>query len=159
MWDGGSRPSAARTLPSGERSHLATKGMLSNFSLSKHFRFSRKLMQPKSSKTLRVIKNKPTPFHWQLFLKSADFFFCSICNPAVPIPQAYKSNQPDYCVLTQFCLVSLCKTSPFSSFLSSSPFSSLHPPSLSFTPYKQQQHQPLFSQWDQWKVSEGHIQH
>lgn len=107
--------------------------MLSDFSLSKHFRFLRTFMQPKSNKTLWVIKNKPTCFHWWLFLKSTIIFFCSICNPAIPIPRAYKSNQPDYCVLTQFCSVSLCRTSPSSSFISSSPFSPLHPPSLSFT--------------------------
>lgn len=61
------QPSAACALSSGERSHLATKGMLSDFSLSKCFRFSRKLTQPKSNKTLWVIKNKPTRSHWRLF--------------------------------------------------------------------------------------------
>lgn len=51
VWDGGSGPSAAHTVPSSERSHLAMKGMLSDFSLSKHFRFLRTFMQPKSNKT------------------------------------------------------------------------------------------------------------
>lgn len=52
MWDGGSRPLAAHALPGSERRHLATKGMLSDFSLSKHLGFSRKFLQPKSNKTL-----------------------------------------------------------------------------------------------------------
>lgn len=51
VWDGGSGPSAVHTVPSGERSHLAMKGMLSDFSLSRHFRFLRTFMQPKSNKT------------------------------------------------------------------------------------------------------------
>lgn len=88
-WDGGSRPWIAHTVPSGERSHLAVKGMkLSDFSLSKHFRFFRTFMQPKSNKTLRVIKNKPTCFHWRLFFKSADIFSAAFAI------QPFQSHEP-----------------------------------------------------------------
>lgn len=49
------------------------KGMLSDFSLPKHFRFLRTFMQPKSNKTERLKVNQPVSIG-DFFLKSVDIF-------------------------------------------------------------------------------------
>lgn len=88
-WQGcGTRLQTIVSLPSSGRSPLAMEGMLSDFSSSKHFRLSGTFMQPKSNKTLRAIKNKPTCFHWRLFLKSAVIFSAAFAI------QPFQSHEP-----------------------------------------------------------------
>lgn len=92
------------------------------------------------------------------FFQISRSFFCCICSPAVATPRAYKSNQLVYCLLTQFCSVSLCRTCFFFFFfllffillLPASSATELYSPTSSI--------RPLSFWWGWQKVSEEHIE-